>query len=171
MSPHFFKDRGDEDYPGSSCKPLLWRWALVLEQETCGHANHYGGERWGLGGRSGKGMWCNWSNMLTWIFQIYLFCLELGLKWSWISLFFLQLCKAEQDLLFFGGEYAHLVSWRELDDKIVTSSWVPYLSNETQNRTRDRSTFFEIRLFVFLPVVLSEDWNDLFLVKQSCLTA
>lgn len=96
-------------------------------------------------------------------------------------LFFLQLCKAEQDLLFFGGEYAHLVSWRELDDKIVTSSWVPYLSNETQNRTKCTiyikkmeeidQHFFEIQLFVFLPIVLSEDWNDLFLVKQSCLTA
>lgn len=49
------RNRGDEDYPGSSWKLLLWRWALVLEQETCGHANHHRGERWGLRGRSCEG--------------------------------------------------------------------------------------------------------------------
>lgn len=137
MSPHFFKDRGDEDYPGSSCKPLLWRWALVLEQETCGHANHYGGERWGLGGRSGKGMWSNWSNKLTWIFP------NLAVL-SWIraemilnqSFFFCSCAKLSRIFYFFGGEYTHLNSWRELDNKIVTSSWLPYHSNETQNKTK-----------------------------------
>lgn len=59
------KNRGDEDYPGSSCKLLLWRWALVLEQETCGHANHRWGEKWGLRGRSGKGTWSHWTNVFT----------------------------------------------------------------------------------------------------------
>lgn len=58
------KNRGDEDYPGSSCKLLLWRWALVLEQETCGHANHRWGEKWGLRGRSGEGTRSDRPNVL-----------------------------------------------------------------------------------------------------------
>lgn len=87
--PISLKNRGDEDYPGSSCKLLLWRWAHVLEQETCGHANHRWGEKWGLRGRSGEGTGSNWLNVLT---RDVEFSLQLTRRPEYSTLF-LSLCQ------------------------------------------------------------------------------
>lgn len=85
---------------------------------------------------------------------------------SWISLFSAAVQSWPRYFIFLGGKYTHLDSWRELDDEIVTSSWLAYLNTKTENRTKQvcenfkaiDQHFRKYRLFVFLPRLWLEDW-------------